>query len=227
MLYKQFRRRSFPYAQHESIPMTSDRRPLQTRSNLLLQRFAHWLASLALTPNQISLLSVVFAALAWSLLWTHPGWKGYLFAALFIQLRLLCNVVDGLVAVEGGKASPTGKLYNEVPDRVADVFIIVGAGVACGLADLGWFAAVAAVVTAYIRALGASLGFDHDFQGPMAKPHRMAALTLGCVAAAAESLAGYPLPHGLMFALGVVAAGSVATCGTRLHLLSQQLNRRG
>ena len=39
---------------------------------------------------------------------------------------------------------------------------------------LGWSAAVLAVLTAYVRVLGASLGTTHQFIGPMAKPHRMA-----------------------------------------------------
>ena len=29
--------------------------------------------------------------------------------------RLLCNLLDGMVAVEGGKRSKSGELYNDVP----------------------------------------------------------------------------------------------------------------
>ena len=44
-----------------------------------------------------------------------------LLAALCIQLRLVCNLLDGMVAVEHGKGSPSGPIWNELPDRFADV----------------------------------------------------------------------------------------------------------
>jgi phosphatidylglycerophosphate synthase len=40
--------------------------------------------------------------------------------AACIQLRLLCNLLDCMVAIEGGKSAPTGALFNEMPDRFAD-----------------------------------------------------------------------------------------------------------
>ncbi len=52
-------------------------------------------------------------------------WLG---AALGIQLRLVCNLIDGMVAIEGGMKSPVGGLYNEVPDRIADPLLLIAAG---------------------------------------------------------------------------------------------------
>jgi phosphatidylglycerophosphate synthase len=59
-----------------------------------------------------------------------PGVRpwGLLLAAAAIQLRLLCNLLDGMLAVEGGLKTPLGELYNEIPDRLADVAILAGAG---------------------------------------------------------------------------------------------------
>src|SRR5438105_2817615 len=45
----------------------------------------------------------------------------YLTAAGCIQLRLLCNLLDGMVAIEGGFRSRSGEVFNELPDRVSDV----------------------------------------------------------------------------------------------------------
>ena len=42
-----------------------------------------------------------------------------------MQLRLLCNMMDGLVAVEGGLKSKAGDLFNEAPDRIEDVILLV------------------------------------------------------------------------------------------------------
>src|SRR5439155_1499932 len=103
------------------------------------------------------------------------------------QLRLLANMLDGLVAVEGGRKTATGDLFNEVPDRFADVLILASAGYALSwLGTLGitfgWLVAVLAVLSAYVRVFGGSLGFQQSFTGPMAKQHRMAILTLACLA---------------------------------------------
>ena len=96
-----------------------------------------------------------------------------------------------MVAVEGGKSSPVGALYNELPDRLSDSLLLVPIGYAAGVAWLGWAAALLAALTAYIRAVGGSLGLPQDFSGIMAKPQRMALLTFGLAAQAVEGpLAG-------------------------------------
>ena len=38
-------------------------------------------------------------------------------AAGMIQLRLVCNLLDGMVAVEGGMKTKSGELYNDVFGR--------------------------------------------------------------------------------------------------------------
>ena len=89
------------------------------RGNATVQHIATAFARSPLKPSAISLLSIAFvAAGAAALLWLPP-WGAWL-CALNIQLRLLCSSFDGMVAVEGGKSTPTGALYNEVPNRVTD-----------------------------------------------------------------------------------------------------------
>lgn len=106
-------------------------------------------------------------------------------AALFIQLRLLCNLFDGMVAVEHGKKTNTGDIYNDAPDRVADVFIILGASLSIPdhsyALHFGWAASLIAVLSAYIRVLGRSLNTPSYFIGPMAKQHRMFLLTASSI----------------------------------------------
>ena len=196
---------------------TSSRRPLKSRSTGWAGAAARMALKSGLTANQISFLGIIVAALgAWALLtaWRSP-WL-YLLAAVCIQLRLLANMLDGMVAVEGGRGGPTGAIWNEFPDRLEDSFFLVAAGYACGLGWLGWLAALLAAVCAYVRLLGGTLGLPQDFGGPMAKPHRMAALTAGCLVAA------FWLP-GLQIALGVIVAGTALTIGLRLLRLSKAL----
>lgn len=178
-------------------PDVPARRPLKSRDTRWAAAIARWLAAAGFRPNGISVLSVGFAALAGAALagTGHIGRGGqaglFVLAALGIQLRLLCNLFDGMVAVEGGFRTRSGEIYNELPDRLADIAIFVGAGYAAGSQPvLGWAAAVAAVTTAYVRALGASAGAGQHFVGPMAKPHRMALLTVTCLILAGLALAG-------------------------------------
>ena len=207
---------------------TEARRPLASRST----RWAAWLSTAAvrsgLTADGISTLSLVFAAAgAAALLWLPAPWN-YLACAAGVQLRLLCNLLDGMVAIEGGRKSPVGALYNEVPDRVADSLFLVAMGYAIGRPWLGWFAALAAAVTAYIRVLGGTLGLGQDFRGPMAKPHRMAALTIGCLLSMAEfwwfRVEGEQ--RILTAAAVAIAAGALATCFTRVYVIARQLRAR-
>ncbi|MBK6940754.1 MAG: CDP-alcohol phosphatidyltransferase family protein [Planctomycetes bacterium] len=203
---------------------TTNRRPLTTRSNRWARAVAAALVRTRISPDQISLLSLVFAAVGSAALVWAPGTVGLVVCAGAIQLRLLCNMLDGMVAVEGGKGSAVGALYNEIPDRVADSMLIVALGYAVHLPVVGWLGALAAAVTAYIRVLGGSLGLPQDFRGPLAKPHRMAVMTAACLLGAIEQSA-YGSMHTLVVAAYVVAIGSVATCVTRTHAIATRLRQ--
>jgi phosphatidylglycerophosphate synthase len=202
------------------------RRPLASRSTGWANALAAMLLKTSITPNQISVISIVFAALAGLALWYAPRWPMlYLLAMAGIQLRLLCNLLDGMVAVEGGRQSPVGSLYNEFPDRIADSLIIVALGYAAGEPVIGWAGALAAALTAYIRATGGALGLKQDFRGPMAKPHRMAVATFGCLVALIEALfAG--TTYAIRAAAWVILLGSILTCITRTAAIAAQLRAK-
>ena len=207
-----------------------NRRPLATRSAGWAKALAKGLAGVGLTPNAISVIGIFFAAAgAWAFIQAPYGsqwlWLG---GALGIQLRLLANMLDGLVAVEQGKGSATGPLYNEFPDRIEDALLLIAAGYACGMPELGHGATVLAFGTAYIRALGGSLGFEQDFVGPMAKQHRMFVLTVAAVLTffAPSSVVGetvLPGPAVLIAGLAIIAVGSAITCLVRLHRIANLL----
>jgi phosphatidylglycerophosphate synthase len=202
----------------------ADRRPLASRDTAWARRLAAALARSAVTPNQISMLSVVFAGLgAWALVGARP--LPLIGAAVCVQLRLLCNLIDGMVAIEGGKQSPVGAIYNEFPDRIADSLLIVALGYAAWVPWVGWLGALLAALTAYVRATGGALGFAQDFRGPMAKPQRMAVLTAACLIGAAE-LHWNGTRHALLAAAIVIAAGSAFTCATRTLELARRLSEK-
>ena len=215
--------------------MTMTRRVLATRNTSWAKACAAWLAAHGVRPNAVSLASVGFALAAGAALAASATASLdqrtvlLLSAAAGIQLRLLCNMLDGMLAVEGGLKSKTGDIYNELPDRLADVVILVGAGygvrhVPYGPA-LGWAAAVLALLTAYIRALSGSLGLSQQFLGPMAKQHRMFALTVATLAGAVEAQLQRP-PRALLAGLLVIAAGTVITAWRRTARLAMEANTR-
>ncbi|MCB1235871.1 MAG: CDP-alcohol phosphatidyltransferase family protein [Verrucomicrobiae bacterium] len=183
-------------------------------------------------PNQVSVFSVVFAVAGVSCLWLRevgmPHWLAWLACAAGIQLRLLCNLMDGMLAIEGGLRSPNGDLYNEAPDRLADTVILAGIGMASGTEwarNLGWLAACGALSTAWTRSHGASLLGRHDFRGPMAKPHRMALATGLCLVLSVLDGRGGGAAA-LVWGLGAMNAGIAITLIRRLRGISRDLRAK-
>jgi len=188
----------------------ANRRPLKSRQTGWAGALARLLLRTPLTPNAVSLAGIGFAAAGALCFALAPEWNWlWLGGALFVQMRLLANLMDGLLAVEGGRKSPTGALYNEFPDRIEDALLLVAAGYGAAEPTLGWAAALLAMGTAYVRALGGAVGLPQDFCGPMAKQHRMALLTMG----AAASVVVPVMP----WVLGLICAGAALTAVRRLH----------
>jgi phosphatidylglycerophosphate synthase len=212
------------------------RRPIRARDTAWAAATARWLAKHGVRPNQISIASALFGALSGMAFVTtgcvaSPLLRAAMFvlAAAGIQLRLLCNLFDGMVAVEGGFRTKSGEVYNELPDRFSDAFIFAGAGyVYLGfpwLPVLGWSAAVLAVITAYIRALGASAGTAQYFIGPMAKQHRMAVMTIAAlVSAVCDFVAIRGI--GIAVALAIVVAGCLITIARRCRKIVRELEAK-
>jgi len=211
------------------------RRPLTSRDTKWAAALSGWLARKQIQPNLISVFSLVFASVA-GLALIGAGGDGVvrrvlllILAAGCIQLRLLCNLLDGMVAVEGGFKTKSGEIYNELPDRFADVVILAGAGYSLPnslwLQTLGWMAAALAVITAYVRAMGVAAGAPQYFIGPMAKPHRMAVLTVTCVVLAVLAL--FKLTFDLMqISLLVICAGCLVTIARRVVRIARDLESK-
>lgn len=204
-----------------------NRRPLSSRNSAWAARLASWAVQRGLTPNQISQASMAFALAGLALYWLStqgPGLVQFLcliLAAATLQARLVCNLIDGMVAIEGGRGAKDGPFWNEAPDRASDFLFLTGAGLAAGTPALGLLAAALAITTAYIRELGRAEGFPPDFSGPLAKPQRMAVLTAGTILAAL-----YATEWTLTLTLWIIVAGTAATVIRRSWALVGRLNTR-
>lgn len=140
-------------------------------------------------PDAISYLSILAAALAALFFWKSGEEVIFLLLApVFCYVRLWCNMLDGMVALAAGKASWRGEILNDLPDRISDVLIFAGVAHS-GLMNpiIGYWAAIFALLTAYVGMFGQAVGVQREFSGVMSKPWRMVTLhagawiTLACV----------------------------------------------
>jgi len=207
-----------------------DRRPIQSRDTHWAEAATNALVRLRVSPNAISvfgMLAAIGAGFAFystshtldpmqRILWFCGG--------LLCQLRLLSNLFDGMVAVARNMASAKGEIYNEVPDRISDAAILIGLGYSYGGdISLGYIAALTSVLVAYVRAMATSIGAPNDFSGPMAKPQRMALVTILALFLA-FSPGTWRLPWSeVQMVLIVVIAGCLLTAARRLLRAARHL----
>jgi phosphatidylglycerophosphate synthase len=222
----------------DAMPPSADRRPIRSRNLRIWIVAARALARWGVTANIIS----VFGMLA--CLWAGACYAAtgiadartarwlWICGGVLVQLRLICNMLDGMVAMERNETSPVGELYNEIPDRVSDMAALAGFGYAVGSnVPLGYLAAALAVFVAYVRAAARAAGAPSDFRGPMAKQQRMFLVTVAAafmgLAPEAWTLATW---HGLAapgIVLLVVCVGCVLTAIRRIVRASGILRARG
>src|ERR1700746_2990954 len=210
-----------------------DRRPIATRNRKWAQAATTWLAARHVSPNAISIVGMctcIVAGIALGATSIADYRILWILAALGAQLRLTANMLDGMVALASGRASKTGELYNEVPDRASDAAVFIGAGFAWGgNVALGFIATILAIFTAYVRAAGKIAGAPSEFCGPMAKQHRMLVITVASLYSAVvpRSWQIFHLDNldvGVMsLALTLIIAGCVITVLRRFNRIARAL----
>jgi phosphatidylglycerophosphate synthase len=221
----------------EQAQEPSDRRPVPQRRFRWIQAQAAWLAKAGVSPNAISvcgLLAAVLAGAVWSLTPILPEAERalWLTGVVLVLLRILANTLDGMVAVEWGRASKVGLLYNDAPDRLSDCALLIGMGYAHGGdAVLGLAGACIALFVSYVRLLGRLAGAPSDFSGPMDKGGRMVVLLSAGTFMGLAPSDWYPFMadgHGrgpAALALLVVCVGGVYTAGRRLARAGRHLRQ--
>ena len=112
---------------------------------------AKLLAKLRVTPNTLTLLGVFFGILLYLNSLTY-------WAVLFLVLSLICDGIDGSLAIMTGKSNKWGAMLDSVADRLTEVFwglafIAIGAD-----QNLVIAAVLIAAIQEYLRARSAGLG---------------------------------------------------------------------
>lgn len=135
-------------------------------------------------------------------------------------------MLDGMVALASRQASPRGEILNDLPDRLSDVLIFAGvAHSGLGSPYSAYWAAIGALLTAYVGTLGQAVGVQREFSGVMSKPWRMVVLHAGAWLAFAGGggLLGMTILDWTSLA---IVAGCVQTIAIRLRRILIALNRR-
>ena len=159
----------------------TSRRPIANVFRQTAQGVTRFCVRLHVNPDAISYLSILAAALAAFCFWKSGEEAIYLlFAPGFCYVRLWCNMLDGMVALAAGKASWRGEILNDLPDRVSDVLIFAGVAHSGWMNPIiGYWAAIFALLTAYVGMFGQAVGVQREFSGVMSKPWRMVTLHAG------------------------------------------------
>jgi len=157
---------------------------------------ARFFANRGISPNLLSLLSLVFAALAGLLFGLSSKSMSFnlflLLAGVFVCLNAVFDGLDGLVAREIGNASRKGDFLDHVVDRYSDVFIIGGI-VFGGYAgwQIGVVAIIGVLLSSYMGTQAQAVGLSRMYGGMLGRADRM----LLIIAATALTLVyPYPIP---------------------------------
>ena len=131
-------------------------------------------------PDIISLIAF-FVTLLIGFLYYRAGAKPFLLLinVALIMLRMTLNTLDGLIALKIGRTSMKGKLVNALPDRYADMFILIGISFS-SLCDIriGMFASLTVLLVSYSGMLGKAIGVSWQQQGPLDKVDRLVLIML-------------------------------------------------
>ena len=185
---------------------------------------------LGISPDAISYSSIVVAGSAAVCFWKSGGVPFLLLIApLLCYVRLWLNMLDGMVALAAGKASPRGEILNDLPDRISDILIFAGVA-ASGYVqpELAYLAAIFALLTAYVGLMGQAVAGKREFGGIMSKPWRMVVLHIGAwIAFFGAGEDGRIGPLGpLGWACLIIMAGCIQTIIVRLRRTLLELRAR-
>ncbi len=210
-----------------TIFMTSNAlRPLALKYLEPLSRAA---ADAGISPNAVSALSLVFAALS-GLLFYYSGSDPesgpllVLAAGLLVALNSLLDAMDGVMARYLGVSSLKGDFLDHVIDRYADSFII------CGIFfgghaqwQIGVMTIVGVLITSYLGTQAQALNLGRYYGGIIGRADRLILIMLATLVYAI-----YPAQVYGMSSLGwiilIIGVGSHITAFQRIFHIWKQLN---
>lgn len=196
-------------------------RPLASK---ILDPIARKMADSGISPNMISMLSLLFAAFA-GFLYYYSGFDPLLvlIAGLLVALNSFFDAMDGLMARYLKIASARGDFLDHVIDRYSDVFIICGIFFG-GYVDwqIGVAAIVGVLLTSYLGTQAQALHLGRYYGGIIGRADRLVLIMLSSVIYFVYSDAIYGF-SALGWMIIVIGAGSHITAFQRIAHIWKQL----
>jgi phosphatidylglycerophosphate synthase len=163
----------------------------------LIEPLADLAEKSGIAPNQLSVLSLIFAALAATFYILSASIAEMLYAAaLMVLLNAIFDTADGALARRIEKANPKGDFLDHVIDRYADMFFLGGI-IFAGYAPwpVGLLAIIGVLLTSYIGTQAQALQLGRYYGGIMGRADRLTLIFLATIGNAVYSndLAGLPM----------------------------------
>lgn len=170
---------------------------LRSKSRAIAGPIAAAAERAGITPNQLSVLSLFFAA-ASAVFYYLSSSRGILLylAALMVFLAALTDMTDGALARMTDRADRKGDFLDHVIDRYADVLMLSGI-IFAGYVPwpAGFLAAVGVLLTSYIGTQAQAVNFERYYGGMVGRADRLAMIIIATIANAiyAEEIGGLTL----------------------------------
>ncbi|MDK2825794.1 CDP-diacylglycerol--glycerol-3-phosphate 3-phosphatidyltransferase [Methanolobus vulcani] len=156
---------------------------LRPVASKILEPMAVAIAKMGISPNTISMISLLFAALA-GILYYRSAFDPLLVlvAGLLVALNSFLDAMDGLVARYMNASSARGDFLDHVIDRYSDVFII------CGIFfggyvewQIGVITIVGVLLTSYLGTQAQALNLGRYYGGIIGRADRLVLIMLSSV----------------------------------------------
>jgi archaetidylinositol phosphate synthase len=162
---------------------------LREEAYALIEPLADLAEKSGISPNQLSVLSLIFAALAAAFYILSASIAKMLYAAaLMVLLNAIFDAADGALARRIEKANPKGDFLDHVIDRYADMFFLCGI-IFAGYAPwpVGLLAVIGVLLTSYIGTQAQALQLGRYYGGIMGRADRLTLIFLATIGNAVYS----------------------------------------
>lgn len=193
----------------------------RSTADRILNPFVDLAARAGLTPNAVSVVAFVCAAVAGVAYWLAGGdsWW-YLVGAVLVGLNGALDLLDGALARRLGTASSAGDFLDHVLDRYADIVLVIGLALGVERPVLGLFAVSGVFMTSYLGTQAQAVGLDRVYGGLLGRADRLVLIGLVTLVAGVVdlSVAGVTLVGALLAVFAVV--GHVTALQRCYHALA-------
>ncbi len=197
---------------------------LRPVASKILEPLAKITADAGISPNAISMFSLLFAALA-GFFYYYSSFDPLLVlvAGSLVALNSLLDAMDGLMARYLNVASAKGDFLDHVIDRYSDVFIICGIFFG-GYVDwqIGVVAIVGILLTSYLGTQAQALHLGRYYGGIIGRADRLVLIILASVIYFAYPFTIYGFSS-LGWMIIIIGVGSHITAFQRIAHIWKQL----